>query len=198
MKVSYIELMDYNVLSSLIDYFSTSINTYSVNGKNVDVIPSFMDVKLPYKVPSISLEILYRKNRSVGFGSFYGDEELTVDSIAKIAEVEGTLMEYRIQFNVYSNTRGENHKWSSILDEVLKNGEFGIALNTYLDNGNIKQAAIGDISYDYSSDVKNNAMNPNIKTYDFHTIYELKCSALQKYKVIYDYMELGNIIGQLK
>jgi hypothetical protein len=197
-KISYIELMDYNVLLSLLDYFNSNIKDYSVSGKTIEMVPSYMDIKIPYKVPAISMEILYRRNRSVGFGSYYGDEEIIVDNVAKIAEIEGTIMEYRIQFNVYSNTRGENHKWSSILDEVLKNGELGIDLNTYLDNGNIKQAAIGDITYDFSTDARSNMMNPNIKTYDIHNIYELKCSALQKYNMIYDYMELGDIIGKLK
>lgn len=198
MKIPYIELLEYNTNLSLLDYFTQEFSTRTVNNKNIEVVSSFGDISNPYIVPALSLEILYRRNRSIGFGNIYGEEEVIVEEEEKVVEVEGTLMEYRIQFNVYSNTRGENLKWSSILDEALKNGENGIALNTYLDNGNIKQNSIGDINYDYAQDVRNNVMNPNIRTYDFHTIYELRCEALQKYKMFYDYMELGSIIGQLK
>lgn len=198
MKEAYIELMDYNVLLSLLEYFQTSMDPYTINGKKINISSSYSDIKNKYIVPAISLEILYRKNRSIGFNNFYGDQYVDDEFGASIVEIDGTMFEYRIQMNVYSNTRGENYKWASILDQVLKNGESGIPINTYDDGGNIKQSAIGNMDYDFSQDIKSNGMNPNIETYDFHTIYEIKSTALQKYTVRYDMMEIGNIIGKLK
>lgn len=193
-KIPVIELFEYNVLMSLMDFFSTNLEDKKVHGKNIAVVQSYSDRHMKYISPSLTIEMLYRKNRSIGFGNFI-KEEFRENSII---DFEGVLMEYRVQLNVYSNTRGENHKWCSILDDVLKNGEFGIPLNTYLDNGNIKQKEVGKITYDYSSDIKNNNLAPSIVTYDFHTIYEVKMFAIQLYQILYEYAELGNIIGEIK
>lgn len=198
MKETIIELMEYNVAMSLIDFLKVSLTPYKVHNKNIDIYSSYADIKIPYKVPAIAAEILYRKNRSIGFGNFYGDVEIIENNKTLIMEIEGTLYEYRIQLNVYSNTRGENYKWCSILDDVLKNGEKGISINTYDDKGIVKTSAVGNMDYDYSQDVKSNGMNPNIESYDFHTIYEVKSTALQKFVEKYDIMEIGNIIGKLK
>ena len=197
-KIPLIPLMEYNVIMSLLDYFNRELNNYDVDGKKISVVASYSDIKNKYKVPALSIEILYRKNRSIGFGNFYGDAEMEINNENKIVEIDGTLLEYRIQFNVYSNTRGDNYKWCSILDEVLKNSEQSIPINAYDSRGNIVDSKVGNISYDYASDVKNNSFNPNIETYDHHTIYELKALSLQKYTITYDMMELGNIIGKLK
>lgn len=197
-KEAVIELMEYNVAMSLINFLKTKLSSYLISNKSVEVYSSYADIKIPYKVPAIAAEILYRKNRSIGFGNFYGDVEVVEGGKTIILETEGVLYEYRIQLNVYSNTRGENYKWCSILDGVLKNGESGIDINVYDDKGAIKQSSVGNLDYDFASDVKNNGMNPNIETYDFHTIYEVKSTALQKFSERFDIMEIGNIIGKLK
>lgn len=194
MKIPYIELFEYNFLLSLFDYFDNYFKDKTINGKEILVVQSYSDINIGYQVPALSIEILHRKNRSIGFGNYYGEIE-TEDNII---EIEGTNFEYRIQLNVYSSRRGENHKLSSMLDEALKLGESGIPLNTYHDNGDIKQANIGVIRYDYATDVKNNNMPPNIVTYNFHTIFEIKANSMQQYRTAYDYMELGNIIGKVK
>lgn len=193
-KVPVIELMEYNTLLSLFDFFSENFKDVRVNNKKIEVMQSFSDRNIAYRTPAFSIELLYRRNRSIGFGDYYGD----IDTKDRIIEIEGTIFEYRVQLNVYSNTRGEIHKWSSILDEILKNGEEGIPLNTYYDNGQVKQANIGNISYNFSSDVRSNNMVPNIVTYDFHTIYEVKMKALQQYTVAYDIMDAINIIGKVE
>lgn len=192
-KTPLIELMEFNTLMSLMDFFITGFEDKTINTKKIQVVQSYSDIINSYTSPALSIEILYRKNRSIGFGNYYGD----IDNQTEIIEIEGTLFEYRVQLNVYSNTRGENYKWSSLLDDLLKNGEQGIPLNTYYDNGTIKQANIGTIEYDFSTDVKNNTHDPNINTHDFHMIYEAKMSALQQYRISYSPAELGNIVGEI-
>lgn len=193
-KTPIIELMEYNTLLSLFDFFDENFKNVKVNNKEIKVVQSYSDRNIPYTSPSLSIEILYRKNRSIGFGDYYGD----IENEDNIIEIEGTLFEYRVQLNVYSNTRGEIHKWSSLLDDILKRGERGISLNTYFDNGNIKQHGIGNIRYNFSNDVRVNNMPPNITTYDFHSIYEVKMTALQKYIATYNYIEIGDIIGNFR
>lgn len=192
MKVPVIELLEYNFLISLLDYFKTSLDNVKIHNKNINIIQSYSDKHNNYILPALSAEVLYRKNRSIGFGNLLAEEDNSFESI----EIEGTLMEYRVQLNVYSNTRGENYKWCSIIDDVLKNGEQGIPLNTYNDNGSIKQQSIGIIDYDCSKDVKLNNLIPNVVSYDFHTIYEIKMNVVQTYKISYDIMEFGDIIGE--
>lgn len=191
MKEPFIELMDYNALLSLISYFENSFEGKTIHSKPMTVVQSYSDISADFIVPSMSVEILYTKNRSIGFGDYYGE----IDNNTEIIEIEGTIMEYRVQLNVYSNTRGENLKWSSLLNDILKNGEDGIPLNTYNDNGTIKDSNIGKIKYHFSSDIKNNPMNPNIKTYTFHNIFEIKMVSLQQYRISYSPAEIGTIIG---
>lgn len=186
--------MDYNVLMSLINYFSDKIKDYTVNNKPVNIYQSYSDKHMPYISPAMSIELLHKKNKSVGFSSFLYD----IDIQTNFLEYEGVLLEYMVQLNVYSNTRGEIHKWCSILDGILKNGEQGIPLNSYRDNGETKQYSVGTLDYVYDRDVKNNNLIPNVITYDFHSIYELKLQALQKYKIVYDITEIGSIIGNNK
>ncbi len=193
-KQAYIELFEFNFVMSLLDFFNKNLQDKTIQGKNLTVVQSYHDKNLGYIPSSLALDILYRKNRSIGFGNSYGD----IERVNDIIEIDGTIFEYRVQLNVYSNTRGENYKWCSILDEILKKGEIGIPLNTYLDNGSIKQSNIGNISYDFSIDVKNNPALPNVNTYDHRTIYEVKMTSLQQYRVNYNYMEIGDIIGHLK
>lgn len=193
-KIPVIELFEYNFFLSLIDFLRNEIGDKIVNNKQLSITQSYFDKNISYKTPALTTEIMYRKNRSIGFGNFYGENETDTN----IIEIDGTLFEYRVQLNVYSNSRGEIYKWNSILDEALRKGQLGISLNTYNDNGTIKQSNIGNISYDFSQDVKNNYMNPNIGTYDHHTIYEIKMTSLQQYKVVYDIMEIGDLIGQIK
>lgn len=190
-KQPVIELMEYNVLMSLVNYFSNLIKDFKVHNKSINVYQSYSDKSMQYLSPSMSLELLHRKNRSIGFGSFLYEKVEENNFL----EFEGVLLEYMVQLNVYSNTRGEIHKWCSILDDILKNGEQGIPLNSYTDSGNIKQTSIGQIDYDYDEDVKNNNMIPNVMTYDFHTIYDIKMTAIQQYKIVYDIAEIGNIIA---
>lgn len=193
-KEPIIELMEFNFLMSLMDFFNKEFKDKEVHGKKVNVVQSYSDRHIPYISPAFSVEILHRKNRSIGFNNYYGE----LKSEDNIIEVDGTLLEYRVQLNVYSNTRGENHKWNSILDEILIYGSNGIPLNTYNDDASIKKSNIGIIDYDYSSDVKNNNMTPNAVSYDFHAIYEVKMMALQKYVAYYDIMEIDKIIGSFK
>jgi hypothetical protein len=143
--------------------------------------------------PAISLELLHRKNRSIGFSNFLYES----DGENGFLEFEGVILEYMVQLNVYSNTRGEIHKWCSIIDTILKNGESGIPLNTYNNNGSIKLAAAGVLDYEYD-EVKNNNLIPNVITSDFHTIFDVKITAVQQYSDTYDIAELGDIIGNLK
>jgi hypothetical protein len=187
-KTPIIELMDYNTLMSLINFFSENIKNLKVHNKSINVYQSYSDKHMPYLSPSISIEILHRKNKSIGFGNFLYDkiEENT------FLEFEGVLLEYMVQINVYSNTRGEIHKWCSLLDDILKNGEQGIPLNSYTDSGIIKQQSVGTLSYEYG-DIKNNNLMPNVITSDFHTIYDVKMTAIQQYKIIYDISEIGSI-----
>lgn len=193
-KIPVIELMDYNVLMSLLDYFSKNMKNYTVSNKNINVYQSYSDKHMQYASPAMSIEVLHRKNKSIGFNSFF--YENSDDN--NIFEFDGTILEYSIQLNVYSNTRGEIHKWCSILDSVLKNGEEGIPLNTYNDNGTIKEIAIGSLDYVYSNDVKTNNLEPNVISYDFHSIFEIKILSIQKYKAIYDYAQIGIITGNFK
>jgi hypothetical protein len=190
-KVPVIELMDYNVLMSLINYFSDNIKDYKVHGKSVNIYQSYSDKHMAYTSPAMSLELLHRKNRSIGFSSFLYD---SVDE-NNFFEFEGVLLEYMVQLNVYSNTRGEIHKWSSILDDILKNGEQGIPINTYNDNGSIKQSSVGMLDFDYDKDVRSNNLIPNVITSDFHTIYEVKITAIQQYKISYSVSEIGDLIN---
>lgn len=192
-KTPIIELMDYNALMSLISYFSDKIKDITVHNKSINVYQSYSDKHMEYISPSISIELLHRKNRSIGFSNFLYD---TIEE-NKFLEFEGVILEYMVQINVYSNTRGEIHKWCSILDDILKNGEQGIPLNSYTDNGNIKQSSVGTLDYDYS-DIKNNNLIPNVITSDFHTIYDVKMTAIQQYKVIYDVSEIGDVYGKNK
>jgi len=189
-----IELLEYNYLLSLFDFFETNFSNKIVHGKKMSIVQSYSDISEEYETPALTLEILHRKNRALSFNNYL----YNIEDDNGISEIEGNLLEYRVQLNVYSNTRGENHKWSSILDMALKKGEKGIPLNTYLDNGNLKSENLGIITYDYSTDVKNNNMMPNIVTYDFHTIYEVKMGVIQEFKMDYNYMEIGNIISKLK
>jgi hypothetical protein len=149
---------------------------------------------MAYNSPAISIELLHRKNRSIGFGSFL--YESVVEN--NFLEFEGVMLEYMVQLNVYSNTRGEIHKWCSIIDDILKNGEQGIPLNSYNDNGSIKQSSVGILDFDYDEDVKNNNLIPNVISSDFHTIYDIKINAIQQYRIVYEISELGNITGEFK
>lgn len=194
MKSPVIELVDFNVLMSLMNYFTDNFKDVKVHNKDMLVVQSYSDKHIAYASPSMSIELLHRKNRSIGFNNFLYEESNDFN----VLEFEGTLLEYRVQLNVYSNTRGENHKWCSLLDDILKNGEDGIPINTYFDNGSIKQSNIGSLDYDYSIDVKNNNLEPNVVSYDFHTIYEIKMTAIQKYMITYDYAEIKDIIGTIK
>lgn len=194
MKVPVIELVEYNTIMSLLNFFIESFKDKKVHGKDIKIVQSYSDKHLSYVSPAMSIELLHRKNRSLGFGNFLFEEYNEFN----IFEIEGALLEYRVQLNVYSNTRGEIHKWCSILDDILKNGENGISLNTYLDSGSIKQQNIGLIEYDYAKDVRNNNFSPNVVSSDFHTIYEVKMNVIQQYKIAYEYAELGDIIGNLK
>jgi hypothetical protein len=194
MKIPVIELMDYNVLTSMVDFFSNQLKDITILNKKINVVQSYSDKHNKYISPSMSIEILHRKNKSIGFNNFFYEE----DNGNNILEFEGTLLEYSIQLNVYSNTRGEIHRWCSILDGILKNGEDGIPLNTYYDNGNIKEIAVGSLDYDYSTNIKNINLEPNVISYDFHSIFEIKLTAIQKYKVVYDILDIVNITGKLK
>jgi hypothetical protein len=193
LKTAVIEFMDYNILLSLIDYFSNDLQDKQIHGQNISVVQSYSDNSIKYTTPSVSIEILYRKNRTLAFGDFLGD----IVSDDSIIEIDGLSFEYRVQLNVYSNTRGGIHKWSSLLDETLVKGDSGIPINTYHDNGDIKQANIGWITYSYSGDVKNNNNVPNAMTYDFHTIFEVKMNAIQLYTITYDIIKL-DADGDLK
>lgn len=195
-KISVIELMEFNFLMSLMDFFNKHFEDKIVHNKKMEVVQSYSDKNIIYVSPAFSVEILHRRNRSIGFNNYYGEVEINNDDII---EIDGTMLEYRVQLNVYSNTRGENHKWNSILDEILFIGSTkGIPLNTYNDNASIKQSNLGIINYDYDKDVKNNNIPPNSITYDFHTIYEVKMFALQQFRATYDIMEIENIDGELK
>src|SRR5690554_1556763 len=162
MKTPFIEYFEYNFFMSLMDFFYNQLKNKTINNKQIEIVQSFFDKDLPYKSPAISLEIMYRKNKSIGFGNYYGD----IEKEDCVIEIEGTIFEYRVQINVYSNTRGESYKMSSLLDDVLKIGESGIDFNIYEDSGLIKENKLGIIRYDFSSDVKSNIMPPNIVTYD--------------------------------
>jgi hypothetical protein len=192
-KKAVIEYIDYNVLISIMDFLYEKFENEEVNGQKTTIVQSYSDSNIKYTSPSISVEILHRKNRSLSFGNYLGD----IDLVNSIIEVDGINFEYRVQLNVYSNTRGGNHKWSSLLDEALASGDSGITLNTYHDNGDVKEAGIGYITYNYASDVTNNNQVPNINTYDFHTIFEVKISVIQLYKSIYSIAKL-DIEGDLK
>jgi hypothetical protein len=194
MKESVIEYIDYNFLISLLDYFTIFFNNKKVHNKSLNIVQSYSDNHNSYNSPAMSIEILNRKNRAIGFGSFA--YELYEED--NIVEFEGALLEYRVQLNVYSNTRGEIHKWCSILDDALKNGESGISINTYADNGDLKESKLGIATYDYAQDIKNNNLQPNVMTYDFHSIYDVKIDLVQLYSIAFDYAELGNITGKLK
>lgn len=193
MKRPVIELLEYNFLVSLLDYLGKSFNNIEVNGKSMQVVQAYSDPHIAYISPSLSVEILNRKNRKLAFSGYLGE----VQEDDAVTEIEGMLMEYRVQLNVYSNTRGENHKWNSILDNILKIGEVGIPLNAYHSNGEIKQESVGRIEYDFDDDIKNNNLSPSVMTYDFHTIYEIKIDVIQSYIEDYDYAEIGEIVGQL-
>jgi hypothetical protein len=195
MKESVIEYIDYNLLISLLDYFTEFFNNKQVHGKNLNIVQSYSDNHNAYESPSMSIELLHRKNRSIGFGGGFVYDSYEEDNIF---EFEGALLEYRVQINVYSNTRGEIHKWCSIIDDALKNGERGISVNTYQDNGDLKESNMAVIKFDYDNDVKNNNMQPNVMTYDFHSIYEVKMDLIQLFRLTFSYAELGNIIGKLK
>jgi hypothetical protein len=185
MKESIIEFMDYNVLISLIDYFSKNIEGKTVNNKSVSVYSSYSDKHMPYISPAMSIELLHRKNKSIALNNFLG-EKVDIDE-NKLNEIEGVFLEYTVQLNVYSNTRGEIHKWCSILDDILKIGEDGIPLNCYTDSGIIKKDNMGTLDYFYT-DIKNNNLIPNIVSYDFHSFFEIKIRALQQYQSIFDLM----------
>lgn len=191
-----IEFIEYNVTTSLIDFFQKFFLDKQINNKKITIGMSYSDKNLVYKSPAIAIEIMYRKNRKIAFGDYYG-EIYTED---KFIELKASLLEYRIQFNLYSNSGGENLKLSSLLDQALRYGDLtgGIPVNIYNDRGIITKPNVGFIGYDYSSDVKNNPMHPNIVTYDYYTIYEVKMNFIQKDAIEYNYMELGNIIGELK
>jgi hypothetical protein len=193
-KMPIIEFIDYNFTMSLIDFFTKKFEGHSVFNKQLAIVQSYFDKNLSYVSPSLSIEIMYRKNRSLGFNNFIYD----IQENDNILEFEGNLLEYRVQLNVYSNTRGEIYKWCSILDNILKNGDYGIPLNVYLDNGDIKQDSAGLIEYDYSNDIKNNHLQPNVVSYDFHTIYEIKMNVVQLHKAILEYAEIGSINSELK
>ena len=193
-KVPVIELMDYNTLMSMISYISTNIENITVHNKNINVYQSYSDKHMPYVSPAISIELLHRKNRSIGFGSFLYEKMVENNFL----EFEGVILEYMVQLNVYSNTRGEIHKWCSIIDDILKNGEDGIPLNSYSDNGSIKQSSVGVLDFDYDKDVRNNNLIPNVVSSDFHTIYDIKMTAVQQYSIAYDISEIGDIIGEIK
>lgn len=186
MRQTVIEFMDYNVLISLIDYFNTNIQGQSVNGKTANVYSSYSDNHMPYVVPAISIELLHRKNHPLAINNFFY-EQVNTDT-NQVYEFEGVFLEYMVQLNVYSNTRGEIHKWCSIMDDILKNGEYGIPLNCYMDNGTIKQPNVGTLDY-YYADIKNNNLIPNVVSYDFHSFFEIKIKTIQQYKVLYDLME---------
>lgn len=192
-KEVVIEYIDYNVLLSIMDYFIDYFKDKKVHNKSTAIVQSYSDPNIEYTSPSISVEILHRKNRSLGFNNFIGE----TNGVDTVVEFDGINFEYRVQINVYSNTRGGNHKWSSLLDDSLAKGDSGLPLNTYNDDGSVKQAGIGKISYDYSSDVTNNNQIPNINTYDFHTLYEVKMNAIQLYKATYEYIKI-DIEGSLK
>lgn len=192
-KIPVIELMDYNTLMSLIQFFSDNIKDIQVHGKNINVYQSYSDKHMPYISPAISIELLHRKNRPLGFSNFLYE----ADTENGIVEFEGVFLEYMVQINVYSNTRGEIHKWCSVLDDILKSGEVGIPLNTYTDSGVIKSSSIGVLDYNYS-EVKNNNLIPNVITSDFHSIFDVKITAIQKYSTSYEVGEIGDIIGILQ
>jgi len=190
-----IEFLEYNFLLSLIDYFQKALDGKVVNNQSIIVIQSFSDKSNPYTSPSISIEILHRKNRSIGFQDYFGD----IDNNTDIEEIEGTKLEYTVQINVYSNTRGSIHKWSSLLDNQLKiASKESIPLNIYDDNGNIIKSSERFIDFDYSKDVTNKNMEPNVMTYDFHTIYEIKMSVLQLFGEANEIIEKNNINSEVK
>lgn len=194
MKTPLIEFLEYNFLLSILDYFNKEFQEIQINGNTLKVFQSNRDPHFKYVNPALAIEIMYRRAKSVGFNNYLGTEE----DINTDTEIEGTLFEYRVQLNVYSNTRGENYKWCSLLDEVLKLGESNIPLNIYNDDATIKYANIAEIAYDYSKDVRNNSMPPNIMTYDFHTIYEWKVEVLQEYKEQFELMLGYDLKGNLK
>lgn len=193
MKIPVIELVDYNVLLSLLEYFIAYFKDKNIHNKKMNIVQSFSDKHISYISPALSIELLYRKNRTLGFGNYVD----VIEEQDKTLEIEGLMLEYRVQLNVYSNTRGEVHKWCSIIDDALFNNEDGIPLNTYNDNGTIKQNDIGKIKYNLD-DIKNNNLAPNVISSDFHTLYEIKMNIIQQYTIAYDYMEISNIIGNLK
>jgi hypothetical protein len=188
-----IELVDFNVLMSLVHNFKNYFADKKIHNKNMKIVQSYSDKHFAYSSPALSTELLYRKNRAVAFGNIMGEDIQET----KILDIEGLILEYRVQLNVYSNTRGENHKWCSILDDVLYEGESGIPLNTYNDNGTVKQNAVGLIKYSLD-DIRNNNLVPNVISSDFHTIYEIKMNVVQQYTISYDIAEIENIVGKLK
>jgi hypothetical protein len=191
-----IELLEYNLLISLVDYFENYFKDVTSDGRTIEVAPSFFSRNLAYlNPPAMSIEIMYRKNRAIGFGNDIGDEDRGLN----IIDVKGLLLEYRMQLNVYSKTGMDILKWTSLLDDALMKGDTpGIPINAYLANGSLKEANVGIISYNYATDVKTNPMPPNINTYDFHNIFEAKMNVIQKYDTFYEPMELGDIIGIIK
>lgn len=189
MSEPLIEFLEYNFLTSLVDFFQQKFKDKTVNNNNITVVQSFSDKSNPYVSPSITIELLHRKNRSIGFQNYFGD----IDNNTNIEEIEGTILEYSVQINVYSNTKGSILRWSSLLDNQLKEFEGNIPLNIYDEKGNINQSNIGTIDFDYSKDVKNKHLEPNIMTYDFHSIYEIKMSLLQKYSTVYGIIEQNNL-----
>lgn len=188
-----VEFLEYNYYLSVIDYIRKKVKDRKVNGKDIYVSSSHKDPHLSYKTPALSIEIMYRRNRNIGYQNYLGNYNVNGDSI----DVEGVLFEYRVQLNVYSNTRGENYKWCSILDELLKEGEDGIPLNIYNDDGTIKKDNVTTIKYLYAEDVRNNTMPPNIVTYDYHTIYEWKNTVVQEYNYVYGLIKDNTVDGDL-
>lgn len=188
-----VEFLEYNYYLSVIDYIRKKVKDRKVNNKEIYVSSSHKDPHLSYKTPALSIEIMYRRNRNIGYQNYLGNYNVNGDSI----DVEGVLLEYRVQLNVYSNTRGENYKWCSILDELLKEGEDGIPLNIYNDDGTIKKPNVTTIKYLYAEDVRNNTMPPNIVTYDYHTIYEWKNSVVQEYNYIYGLIKDNDVNGEI-